>query len=119
MPAVEKVRGGRVHVRGIGAFELGDRADVSEDQAAYLLEERSDFALVDEGTSTQAESDASAAAGDGAEDGSADDDDEQGAATCGYFDPETMDSPCGRVAGWGRDADDGPCKDHVELVEGA
>lgn len=37
---------------------------------------------------------------------------------CGYFDPETMESPCSRAAGWGRDADDGRCKTHAEM-EGA
>lgn len=40
--------------------------------------------------------------------GSTPDDDE-----CGYYDEESMDAPCSRNAGWGRDADSGPCKDHV------
>lgn len=31
---------------------------------------------------------------------------------CGYYDPETMDSPCARSAGWGRAANDGPCSTH-------
>lgn len=45
----------------------------------------------------------------------ADSEDESDAdGICGYYDPETMDSPCSRDAGWGRDADDGPCKDHVD-----
>lgn len=35
---------------------------------------------------------------------------------CGYQD-ETMDSPCGRDAGWGRDADTGRCKDHHDAEE--
>lgn len=43
-----------------------------------------------------------------ASDGASDDE------TCGYYDPEEMDSPCSRPAGWGRDADDGPCQDHVD-----
>jgi len=47
MPTVEKVSGGRVYVRGIGRFSLGDRADVSESDAAYLCDERGDFRRVD------------------------------------------------------------------------
>lgn len=46
MPTVEKVRGGHVSVRGIGRFDLGDRAEVSEADAEYLCEERGDFVLV-------------------------------------------------------------------------
>lgn len=46
MVTVEKVRGGRVRVRGIGRFERGDRADVSEEDAAYLCDERGDFERV-------------------------------------------------------------------------
>lgn len=48
MPTVEKTAGGRVHVRGIGRFSIGDRADVSADEAAYLCEERGDFEYVHE-----------------------------------------------------------------------
>jgi len=33
---------------------------------------------------------------------------------CGYYDPDTMDSPCSRPAGWGRDAADGRCQDHID-----
>lgn len=38
---------------------------------------------------------------------------------CGYHDSETMDSPCSRAAGWGRDDVDGQgaCKDHVGLAD--
>jgi hypothetical protein len=50
MPTVEKVSGGRVYVRGIGRFSLGDRVDVSESDAAYLCEERGDFERVDDET---------------------------------------------------------------------
>jgi len=46
MPTVEKIRGGRVLVRGLGEFDLGDRADVSDADAQYLCEERGDFKLV-------------------------------------------------------------------------
>lgn len=47
MPTVEKVSGNRVGVRGIGEFEVGDRAEVSADEAAYLCDERGDFVRVD------------------------------------------------------------------------
>jgi len=46
MPTVEKTSGGRVYVRGIGRFTVGDTADVSESEAAYLVEERADFERV-------------------------------------------------------------------------
>lgn len=46
MPTVEKVRGGRVMVRGIGRFEVGDQAEISEADAEYLIEERGDFEYV-------------------------------------------------------------------------
>lgn len=48
MPTVEKVNGGRVLVRGIGRFAIGDRAEVSEADAAYLCDARGDFELVDD-----------------------------------------------------------------------
>lgn len=48
MPVVEKIAGGRVVVRGIGEFSPGDRADVSEADAAYLCDDRGDFQRVDE-----------------------------------------------------------------------
>lgn len=48
MPVVEKVRGGRVTVRHVGHFDVGDRKEVSAEEAAYLVEERGDFAYVDE-----------------------------------------------------------------------
>lgn len=47
MPVVEKTHGGRVTIRDIGEFEAGDRVDVSDDAAAYLCDERDDFARVD------------------------------------------------------------------------
>jgi len=48
MPTVEKVSGGRVLVRGIGWFDVGDQADVSGADAQYLCEERGDFVRIDE-----------------------------------------------------------------------
>ena len=48
MPTVEKTHGGLVLVRSIGErFKVGDRADVDEETARYLTDERGDFALVD------------------------------------------------------------------------
>lgn len=49
MPVVEKTGGPRVHVRGIGTFQAGDQADVSTADAQYLIEERGDFEIVDNG----------------------------------------------------------------------
>jgi len=48
MPVVEKVRGGRVNVRGIGEFSPGDRAEVSAADAEYLCDDRGDFERVDD-----------------------------------------------------------------------
>jgi hypothetical protein len=48
MVEVEKARGGSVLVRGIGEFAVGDRADVTADEAAYLCDERGDFERVGE-----------------------------------------------------------------------
>jgi len=46
MPTVEKTTGGRVYIRPLGdEFEVGDRADVNDEQAAYLIEDRGDFEL--------------------------------------------------------------------------
>jgi len=48
MPTVEKVSPGRVYVRRVGQeFALGDRAEVSDADAAYLCDERGDFERVD------------------------------------------------------------------------
>lgn len=47
MVEVEKVSGGRVNVRGMGHYEIGDRDDLSADDARYLVEERGDFEYVD------------------------------------------------------------------------
>ena len=55
MPTVEKTIGGRVNVRGIGEFVSGDRAEVSTADAQYLVEERGDFELVDDGSEDQAD----------------------------------------------------------------
>ncbi|ELZ05389.1 Rho termination factor N-terminal domain-containing protein [Natrialba aegyptia] len=49
MPKVEKISGGQVFIKSIGQhFSLGDRADVGEELAAYLCDERGDFAIVEE-----------------------------------------------------------------------
>ena len=47
MQGVEKVSGGEVYVRGIGRFTVGDTAEVSDNEAAYLVDERGDFRRVD------------------------------------------------------------------------
>ena len=47
MPVVEKTSGGAVDVRGIGDFAAGDRAEVSAEDAAYLVDERGDFERID------------------------------------------------------------------------
>lgn len=48
MVTVEKTRGSRVYIRSLGQlFERGDRADVDEETATYLVEERGDFDRVD------------------------------------------------------------------------
>jgi hypothetical protein len=52
MPTVEKVAGPRIHVRDIGRFSTGDRADVSADEAQYLCEELGGFERVDDEDST-------------------------------------------------------------------
>jgi hypothetical protein len=44
MPRVEKTSGGRVYIRPLNRrFGIGDQADVDEEMAAYLTEERDDF----------------------------------------------------------------------------
>jgi hypothetical protein len=59
MPVVEKTSGGRVHIRDVGeTFHIGDQADVSEAQAAYLCEERGDFERVGDEPGPGAEGDA-------------------------------------------------------------
>ncbi|WP_435346024.1 hypothetical protein [Haloarchaeobius sp. HRN-SO-5] len=47
MPTVQKTSGGRVTVRDIGEFTVGDQAAVSDAEAQYLVDERGDFTLVD------------------------------------------------------------------------
>lgn len=48
MPRVEKTEGGLVYIRPLDRrFEIGDRADVGEELAAYLVEERGDFDVVE------------------------------------------------------------------------
>ncbi|WP_254766509.1 hypothetical protein [Salinilacihabitans rarus] len=46
---VEKVQGGQVYLRALERrLAIGDRAEVSEEFAAYLVDERGDFELVSE-----------------------------------------------------------------------
>ena len=69
MVRVEKARGPRVVVRGIGEFSVGDVADVSADDAEYLVEERGGFEYADDdpGTNEDAADDADEAGGQVAE----------------------------------------------------
>ena len=55
MPVVEKTSGAKVRVRGIGEFDVGDRADVSTSDAQYLVDERGDFEIVDDGSDADEE----------------------------------------------------------------
>lgn len=65
MPTVKKTHGNVVTIRDVGRFERGDRAEVDEEMAAYLCDERGDFELVDE------DDDQDDAEDDDAEDGDA------------------------------------------------
>lgn len=47
MPVVKKTSGGRIVVRGIGEFIPDEEADVSKDDAQYLVDERGDFVRLD------------------------------------------------------------------------
>lgn len=58
MPTVEKTHGGRVVLRAIGRqLSVGDRAEVSDELAAYLCDDRGDFAVVDDAGATEDETD--------------------------------------------------------------
>jgi hypothetical protein len=58
MPVVEKTHGGRVVLRAIGRqLSVGDRAEVSDELAAYLCDDRGDFAVVDDVGATEGETD--------------------------------------------------------------
>jgi len=49
MPTVEKAGGAWVYIRPLDRdFRAGDRADVDDELATYLVEERGDFVYVDE-----------------------------------------------------------------------
>ena len=49
MPVVEKTDGSRVYIRPLDQrFDIGDRAEVSAEQAQYLVTERGDFEVVDD-----------------------------------------------------------------------
>lgn len=117
MPRVEKVTGGRVYVRGIGRFRIGDQAEVSEDDAAYLCEERGDFRRVEDADEGDGDVDGEDVDDNAVAEGPYRDRDAVDDGNCGFVDPETDSDPCGRGAGWGRDADGGPCKDHVDELE--
>lgn len=61
MPTVEKTTGGRVYIRPLERrFEIGDQAEVSSEDAEYLVEERGDFEVVDPAASTDADADGAA-----------------------------------------------------------
>ena len=48
MPTVEYRGGNRLSIHQVGRFTHGDQADVSADQAAYLVDARGDFVVVTE-----------------------------------------------------------------------
>lgn len=112
MPGVRYTSGSTYNLRDGPTWADGDTHDVDESTADRLTD-RDDFELADD------ESDESSATPDVSDDEAvraervkehADD------GLCGYYDPESMDSPCGRAAGWGRDHDDGLCSQHVDEV---
>ena len=70
MPTVEKTRGNRVYIRGVGRFGRGDRANVDEDTAAYLCDERGDFERV--GDANDGEDEADGGGGDVGDDANGD-----------------------------------------------
>lgn len=52
MPTVRKTSGGRVYYRAVGReFAAGETADVDDDTAAYLCDERGEFERVENGES--------------------------------------------------------------------
>lgn len=104
--------GGHYRVGGYG-FDPGDEKDVDDDLAEYLAD-RDDFEVTGD---PEAATDETEGSDDNAE-GPYRDRDAVNDGDCGFVDPETDGDPCGRDAGWGRDADDGPCKDHVDELEG-
>lgn len=55
MPTVEKTRGNRVRIRGLGRLERGDRVEVGDEMATHLTEARSDFEIVDEDSDSDEE----------------------------------------------------------------
>jgi len=57
MVRVEKTDAPNVTVRGIGEFSVGDIVDVSAGDAKYLVEERGDFAYVDDAAATDGPAD--------------------------------------------------------------
>ena len=56
MPTVEKVTSGRVYVRQVDReFSVGESVDVSDADAAYLVDERGDFEVVDDGDDSESD----------------------------------------------------------------
>lgn len=103
-PSVVDVDGEHVEVSEDGTFEI------DEDQRGWLSRFASshghdpdDLVFEEDGPPDEAE----------AEDSEADDVDEED--ICGY--EKDDGSICERTAGWGRDADSGRCKDHVETED--
>lgn len=109
---------------GDGTFDIEDRRVTVDDyETACMLAD--DYGLTwPDGQPEPPADDADDAGGNDSPDASqsdtspeADDtdgDDTDDGDVCGYYDDESMDSPCGRDAGWGRDADDGYCKTHID-----
>lgn len=56
MISVRKTSGGHVYIRSAGRrFDVGDTAEVSESEAAYLCDERGDFEVVKDGAEVREE----------------------------------------------------------------
>ena len=112
MPRIRYTGTAGYSIRGGPSFEAGDEAEVGE-ATADRLTDRWDF------EAGEAEADQSG-------ESAPEEPDEYPVRVesytrqgkCGFFDPDEMDDPCARAAGWGRDADDGPCQQHIDELEG-
>lgn len=118
---------GRIDTRD-GAFDIEDRRVTVDDyDTACMLADHHGLTWPDGQPEPPGDDDGDDGEGNDSPDASPDDtspetgdtdaDDADDGDVCGYYDDETMDSPCGRDAGWGRDATDGYCKTHHD-VEG-
>ena len=112
MPTVEKISGGRVYIRPLDRrFEIGDRTEVNEELAAYLVEERGDFEEVsgNDGDDQEDAPDEDDAEEDvvADDDASGAEDDDGEAETCDHV--MDNDEVCGR---------DLPCRYHGDGAEG-